>query len=130
MTNSTIIVKHDGKIKEASLAEVIKIEIHDYRIDPASKILWAIPPVLLEGVIMLVAFDVEQPLWGLISGFAIAGTIYGFSTGDPKTTFVSPFTDGYLENLRLYCRYPQNLTDEGWKNLLEHFQQDDFIKLP
>ncbi|MBN1560700.1 hypothetical protein JW998_10650 [candidate division KSB1 bacterium] len=130
VTDSRLIAKHDGKIKQAPLAEVMNIHIHDYRIDPAIKILWAIPPVLLEGIIMLVAFDVEQPLWGVIAGLAMVGTIYGFSTGDPKTTFASPFTDGDLENLRLYCRYPQNLTDVEWKNLLEHFQQDDFIKLP
>jgi len=127
--DSTIFVKYENKISDVQLRDVNKIYIHGYRVSPFLKILNAIPPILIEGIVMLVAFDVDQPLWGVISGATMAGTIYGFATGDPKTKFSAPFNESEIENLKLFCRYPQSLGNEHWKILLQHFNQDDFLRL-
>jgi len=129
ISDSTIFVKYENKICSVKLKDVNKIYIRGYRVSPSLKILTAIPLILIEGIVMFVAFDVEQHGWGVISGATMAGTIYGFETGDPKTKFSVPFNESEIEKLKLFCRYPQNLGSERWKILLQHFNQDDFLRL-
>lgn len=129
ISDSLLYVTNGKKIIIAHLSDVRSVHIHGYRVPRASKVLAAIPPVLFEGIVMLTALGVDQPVWGMIAMITIGGTIYGFTSGDPKVNFSFPLEINELEKLRLYCRYPQGLTNEQWKDLLQQLNQEDFYLL-
>ena len=129
ISDSTVYVKERNRICAASLSDVNNIYISGYEINPGLKILSAIPPLCLEGIVMMVAFDVDQVGWGAISGLVMAVTFYAYVAGNPKVSFSPPLEEHELEELRLYSRFPQGLSDEQWKILLQQFNQEDFQSL-
>ena len=130
VSDSVVYVRFFNKITVIDLSYVKKIFIHGYRISPGSKVAAAIPPLLLEGLVMSVAFSEDADAWGYLSMGAMVLTIYGFSTGDPQTSFSPPLKKNNIEKLKLYCRYPQGLTPEQWRELLSLNGQQDFNRLP
>ena len=129
ISDSTIYVREESRIGTIRLSSVKKVRIHGYRTSPGLKTLSAIPALLIETIVLSAAKSVGQTGWVVISGLTIAGTVYAFSTGDPKVDFSAPLKESDVENLRLYCRYPQGLSDGQWSLLLKHHNQESFIDL-
>jgi len=129
ISDSLLYVTDDKEISIAHFSDIRNVYIHGYRVHPGLKVLTAIPALLLEATVMIVALDVGQNGWGLVSVIAMAGTIDGFATGDPKVYFSFPAKNEEIEKLKLYCRYPQGLTDEQWERMLQHFKQKEFVLL-
>jgi hypothetical protein len=50
-------------------------------------------------------------------------------SGEPETSFSSPFDEAKVRKLELYVRYPQGLTDQQWNSLLRFHGQRDFASL-
>ncbi len=44
--------------------------------------------------------------------------------------FSPEFDINDLEKLRLYCRYPQGLTQTQWNELLMSYGQEEFLSVP
>jgi hypothetical protein len=128
VSDSMLYFMYANKINVVDLSYVRKIFVHGYSISPGTKMLAAIPPLFLEGLVMAVAFSEEAPAWGYISIGAMVLTIYGISTGNPKVSFSPPLKEKELKKLKLYCRYPQGLTLEQWNELLRLNGQEDFLR--
>lgn len=130
VSDSLLYLSDGRKLSLAPLSDVQNIRVHWDSIDAGSKVLGAIPPLILEGIVMGAAFHTDQTGWGVASIAAMGVTIFGFATANPKVNFSFPLEKDKLTKLRLYCRYPQGLTDEQWKLLLQRYRQTDFILLP
>lgn len=118
------------EIAVVQFSDLRSVYIHDYTIRPELRAVAATPSVLTE-LITLYALLAGQE-HGLVTGLvmlATAGTIYGFSTTTPKVRYQFPIREKHIEKLKLYCRYPQGLTDEQWKELLGYHNQEDFVPL-
>ncbi len=121
--------KYQNKIYITPLSDVRKIYIHGYHNISISilKGVLAIPSLAIGGVVGVVALHVDQPGWSVVSFFSMAATVALFAIGDVKAGFSAPFHDIKLETLKLYCRYPQGLTEDQWRMLLKHYGQEEFM---
>jgi hypothetical protein len=129
ISDSLLYVSDGMTLAVANLSVVNSVFIPDYRINPALKLLASIPSLGFELLVTIGAFGAEYPVLGTAAIIAMVATIYAFAADDPKANFSSPAKKREIEKFRLYCRYPQNLSAEGWKQLLQYYHQDDFIRL-
>lgn len=116
-----------AKLYKVPLANVSNVYVHDYSLrkqklsgSTPSFIFWALPifaePNFSKGVWLQVL---------LIEGL----TIHSCFVGDPKVSFSPPLKNKDFDKLQLYCRYSQGLTPEKWRQLLEYYKQEEFLRL-
>ena len=120
-----------GKVSNKKLYKVNYSDIENLNVPDYSafreKVAAMIPLVIIDGLVVSAA-DAETE-YALLYGGLIPLTIFATFTGNPKVSFTPPISPKHLEILKLYCRYPKNLTPEQWQQLLREHQQDDFLTL-
>jgi hypothetical protein len=126
VTDSSLFFLRDNAVMRTALADISRVRVAGYSVATGKYVaLGAISIVnaafcvwvMSRGIWQFVAATV--PLWGL-------GTWWLLSD-EPRVDFRSPFDTGAREQLALYCRYPQGLTDEQWQELLRFYDQDAFL---
>jgi hypothetical protein len=118
VSDSVLVFESACQILTVPLAEVRRVRVEGYDLRKERK--WAmLPPLVVysAGLVLGVALIVGGYDWlagelVLFSGAMIPATLCSFQTGDPKTDFRSPLKSKDIAALRLYCRYPQGLTEE------------------
>lgn len=119
-----------NKLYVTRIVDINEIFILEYTNRQSYKACAVVPSLAVEGCVAAVAFDVGQPLWGFISILTMPLTIWSTSGGNPQVKFEFPLKEKNMKKLRLYCRYPQGLTDKQWEELIEYFDQEGFIIIP
>ncbi|GEM_PF-3531865 len=116
----------------APLSDVRSVSIQAYRrtgLSGLGRFLLGVPTVSLELAVIEAGIQTGYPVWSVIAVVGMAGTIYGLSTGMPPVDFEHPIVNGDRAEIGLYCRYPQGLTAEQWRQLLDHLGQEEFVEL-
>ncbi|UCC41292.1 MAG: hypothetical protein JSV96_07680 [Candidatus Aminicenantes bacterium] len=131
VSKSQLYFKDGDSLYLVSLSEVKKVHIRDYQIKSGIKTLAVIPSLIIEFAVFLAAVNAEGGTpWALLSAASIPATVLGFTKSGAKVTFSPPLKEDEIKTLRLYCRYPQGLTEEQWSLLLKLYNQKDFLRLP
>lgn len=115
-----------------ALSDVQSISIQAYRRTTLSgfgKFLLGVPTVGLEFLVFMAGWDTGYPEWSIIAVAGMACTVYGLSGGMPRVNYQAPVSSDDRANIRLYCRYPQDLTAPQWQELLDQFSQEALIEL-
>lgn len=119
-----------NKLYITRIVDIKEIFILEYTNRQSLKVGALLPSLPIEGCVAAVAFDVNQPTWGLISLLTMAVTVLSITGGNPQVDFERPIKESDMEKLRLYCRYPQGLTDKQWEELMNYIVQEGFIIIP
>jgi len=125
VADSALFLVYDTKLLEISLSKIKSVFVHGFDLTNR-KFAVMIPLVLVDA---LMASTIENSAWAVSFGALIPITIYTFITSGPKVSFSSPLDNGHIKKLNLYSRYPQGLSAEQWKKLLQFYAQEDFLKL-
>jgi hypothetical protein len=112
--DSNIYIIKQGKIIPISLMEIKKVEIPGYNLDVGERIARALPSLAMQLIILLVAGDVGEQTWATVAGISMVATVFLYATAGTELKFSAPFSKDDIEQLRLYCRYPQELDTEVW----------------
>ncbi|MBN1351461.1 hypothetical protein JXJ21_18740 [candidate division KSB1 bacterium] len=112
------------KLYEVPLSNVENVYVHGYSLRKR-KMVWSIPPMLFYGIPF---FKGIKDAW-LMAGSFEALTILSWFIGDPKVSFSPPLNNKDFDKLQLYCRYSQGMAPEKWKQLLQHYEQEEFLTL-
>jgi hypothetical protein len=132
VSDSVLHVVQGGRISIVHLSDVENVYVHGYRLSGPQMMLGAAPLLFLEGMVAYVTFSEGWFRWcGMFSAILIPLTIHTFArgSGEPETSFSSPFDEAKVRKLKLYVRYPQGLTDQQWNSLLRFHGQRDFVPL-
>jgi hypothetical protein len=120
------------KLYKINYSETKSIDVRFYSLF-SEKVASAVTILLLDGL----TIGLFHEEWGegdadfflASAAISIPLTLVASFTGNPKTSFSPPVEPRYLDKLKLYCRYPQNLTVEQWQQLLREYGQEDFLSL-
>jgi hypothetical protein len=123
--DSVIFNGSDGLLYKIQKGKISNIHLFDYSLQK-KKMVSMIPTILVSGGLAILGFHWDSPAQRVILGASALLQIAAIFSGDPKVNFSSPF----LDKLKLYCRYPQGLTEEQWEDILRYNKQDDFKMIP
>jgi hypothetical protein len=107
-----------NKMTSIHFNDIKQIEIPGYRVTAEQSVPAAIPSLLLQMIILLAASGEDEQMWVMISGISMAVTITLYATAGGELKISAPFSKNRIEELRLYCRYPQELDNEIWNAIL------------
>ncbi len=113
-----------AKLYEVPLSNVENVYVRGYSLKKR-KMLASIPPMLFYAIPF---FEGIKEAW-LLAGSLEGLTILSWFIGDPKVSFSPPLKKKDFDKLQLYCRYSQGLTHEKWKQLLQYYEQEEFLRL-
>ena len=105
------------------------VDVADYSLKN-KKIATMLPAMLASGLLAIIGIKGDDPEDKAILVIAALLPIPTFFFGDPKVNFSSPFNDKNLDKLKLYCRYPQGLTEKQWIEVLSYNKQENFKIIP
>ncbi len=125
VADSALFLAYDAKLLKISLSKIKSVFVHGFDLT-SQKIAVMIPLVLVDA---LMASELENSAWAVSFGALMPITVYTFITSGPKVSFSSPLDNGHIKKLNLYSRYPQGLSAEQWKKLLQFYAQEDFLTL-
>ena len=116
-----------AKLYEVPLSNFNNVYVHDYSLRK-QKLLGSIPSFIIWALPIFVEPNFWKGVWlqtVLVEGL----TIHSCYTGDPKVSFSPPLKKKDFDKLQLYCRYSQELTHEKWRQLLQYYEQEEFLRL-
>lgn len=119
--DSNLYVMERNRIFAIRLADIARIEIPGYSVDEGQKIGAALPSLLMQSFILLVASDIGEQTWVYIAGGSMVLTVVLYATSGTEGSFSTPLLKEDVEQLRLYCRYPQVLDDRVWQHIIEKY---------
>lgn len=130
VNDSMLVLEYNAKLYAVPLSEAKHVYIHDYSL----KNIKTVPMVLVTGInIVLLGHEIASEDGGppgiIIFGLLTYLGANSISSGDPKVDFSPPLGEKDLKKLKLYSRYPQGLTQQQWRELLQHYGQKDFQRL-
>lgn len=116
-----------AKLYEVPLSNISNVYVHDYSLRK-QKLLGSTPSFIIWALPMFVEPNFWKGVWlqtVLVEGL----TIHSCLVGDPKVSFSPPLNNKDFDKLQLYCRYSQGLTQEKWRQLLQYYEQEEFLRL-
>lgn len=116
-----------AKLYEVPLPNIDNVYVHDFSLRKA-KLLGSIPSFIIWALPIFVEPNFWKGVWlqtVLVEGL----TIHSCFVGDPKVSFSPPLNNKDFDKLQLYCRYSQGLVPEKWKQLLQYYEQEGFLRL-
>ncbi|MFB3100485.1 MAG: hypothetical protein ACE1ZM_03470 [Gammaproteobacteria bacterium] len=130
VADSALFLAYDAKLLKISLSKIKSVFVHGFDLT-SQKIAVMIPLVLVDALMVdaLRGSELENSAWAVSFGALMPITVYTFITSGPKVSFSSPLDNGHIKKLNLYSRYPQGLSAEQWKKLLQFYTQEDFLTL-
>jgi hypothetical protein len=115
--DSNIYMKSQNKFRPIRIADIESIEIPGYSTETGQRIGAALPSLLLQGVILMVASDVEETTWATIAGASMLATVGLYAIAGSPVSFSAPISEDDIKQIRLYCRYPQDLDIQQWNEI-------------
>jgi len=130
VNENELYLKYDSKFYKTELASVSGIYVKNYSLR-TKKIITLMPSIAISSIL---AFSPEfsdgDNLPIIIMAMSSLTTIAALFVGDPDVNFPIPSHDKDLNKLKLYCRYPQGLTEEQKRLILRDNNQEKFLNLP
>lgn len=127
VNDTTLFFGSQAKLHEVPLSNISNVYVHDYSLrkqklagSTPSFIVWALP-IFLEP-------NFWKGVW-VQTVLMEALTIHSCYTGDPKVNFSPPLNNKEFDKLHLYCRYSHGLSNEKWRQLLQYYKQEEFVRL-
>jgi hypothetical protein len=118
-------------LKKYNIIYMVKFdEMYDLKINGIcnrdAKIIMLTPIVFFDGLFAVLTSQVPE----IAACFVIhgVGAYTSMALDVPKTQFTPPLTEKHLDQLKLYARYPQGLTEEQLKELLSSCGQETLLK--
>ena len=119
--DSNLYIMNQSKITTIRLADVKTIEIPGYSVDAGQRIGAAIPSLVMQGFILVIASNIDEQVWVTIAGISMAVTVFLYATGGSEVEFSAPISQYDIEQLRLYCRYPHELDTHVWHEIFKEY---------
>jgi hypothetical protein len=126
LDDSSLFFKYEERLYKFPLSDISKVYVHGYSLESV-KVPAMIGLLLIDIMVVTGETDDENILNPIYGGSAILTPII-FLSGDAKVNFKPPFKDDDLQKIKLYCRYPQGLTQEQWGTLLKAHNQEVFLR--
>lgn len=127
--DSVIFTESDGLMYKIQREKISNIYVFDYSLQK-EKIITLIPTILISSWLAIKGFHGDNRDQRLLLGVSASLQIASIFFGDPKVNFSHPFNDKNLDKLKLYCRYPQGLTEKQWIEVLSYNKQENFKIIP
>ena len=124
VNDTSLFFGYRAMLFEVPLSNIDNVYVHGYSLK-SIKVLTMLPALFFYAIGIIN----QEPSgkWYWITAEAL--TILSIFIGDPKVKFSHPINKKELDKLRLYCRYPQRLTHEKWRQLLQYYKQEQFLDL-
>jgi|GEM_PF-1354865 len=129
VSDSAIFYEHQGKIHYTTYADLKLVLIKGYSPNLYPIIGFFIIPDLIAGRAFISDDEASLRQIGMMALFHAGLTTAILIIQSDKDTFSPATSLKEREQLKLYCRYPQGLTDEQWKELLRIDGQEGFLRL-
>jgi hypothetical protein len=117
--DSIIYMMSQNKFRPIKITDIENVEIPGYSSKPGQIIGAAIPSLLLQGTILMVAIDVGETTWATIAGASMLLTIGLYATTGSPVSYSAPILEDDINQIRLYCRYPQDLDIQQWNQIVK-----------
>lgn len=128
LTDTSLLYVRDNAVWRTGLADVCRVHVEGYSVR-TNKMGAAVFISLLIGAVCI-DMVLHTNYWYFAVPPAV-GYAYGMPMllgQNPKVDFSSPLDTSARQQLALYCRYPQGLTDGQWQELLHFYHQDAFLQ--
>jgi len=126
--NDTVLVfESQAKLYKVALSNVSNLYIHDFSLRK-QKLKGSIPSFIVWAIPIFAEPNFWKGVW-VQTVVAEALTIHSCFTGDPKVSFSPPLNNKDFDKLHLYCRYSYGLNNEKWRQLLQYYKQEEFLRL-
>lgn len=120
--DSNIYMMNQNKITPISLTDIENVEIPGYSVDVGGRIGAALPSLLMQAFILMIASNIGEQTWVNIAGVSMLVTIGVYATaGSQVVAFSAPILENDIEQLRLYCRYPHELDTQVWHEIFKEY---------
>ena len=120
--DSILYIMNQDKITPISLAEIRKIEIPGYNVEAGQAIAAALPSLVMQSIILGVASNVGEKTWVTIAGISMTITVFLYASASTTRKIKAPLLEDDIEQLRLYCRFPQELDTRVWEVILNQLE--------
>ena len=117
--DSNIYIMNQNKITPISLTDIENVEIPGYSVDVGQRIGAALPSLLMQGFILMIASDIGEQTWVNIAGVSMLVTIVLYATAGSEVEFSAPILENDIEQIRLYCRYPYEIDTQVWHEIFK-----------
>lgn len=114
VNDSLLYFRNDGGYVQMPVDKVTRMNITAYNTYKALRFV-SILPTLAAAVILAFNNTENRTALLLVPAVLGVGSLVYFTA--PHTSFRPPLTQTRLERLQLFCRYPQGLTAEQWRQL-------------
>jgi hypothetical protein len=133
VTDFDLFFVRDNAVTRTALADISRVRVEGYSTRTRKyTALWCIGLVstvtCVDMAIHNIAYNAVYAMhFAAVTAMLCAAGTALLLRSEPQVDFRSPFDSGALEQLALYCRYPQGLTDAQWQELLRFYHQDTFL---
>jgi hypothetical protein len=117
--DSNIYMMSQNNIRPIRITDIENVEIPGYSTDSGQRIAAALPSFLLQGTILMVASDIGETTWATIAGASMLVTIGLYAAAGSPVSFSAPILEDDIKQIRLYCRYPQDLDIQLWNEIVK-----------
>jgi len=118
----------ENSLYQMDLKKIRKITVLGYSLK-SEKVAALFPLMLLDVLLATAAYSDDLLFENWVGNLAVAhatASLVSIFLGNPKVTFKPPLKEQDSNKLRLYCRYPQGLSEEQWLEILVYYRQKDF----
>jgi len=129
VSDSSLFCKYQDKLYIVPFTNIQRVHICGYSLRP-KKIIAMVPLILIDIGMASANSRENEKIQKLCWAALVPITVFAFLYNEPEVNFSPIFDKNDLEKLKLYCQYPQGLTKGQWKQLLQYYSQEDFLKLP
>ncbi|MCX6842008.1 MAG: hypothetical protein NTX53_07005 [candidate division WOR-3 bacterium] len=126
VSDSNLLFVRDNAVTRAALADISRVRVEGYSVRTNKYIALGCIGLVNTVICVDMAFHSAWHFAAVTAMLCVAGA-HLLLRDEPRVDFRSPFDTGAREQLALYCRYPQGLTDEQWQELLRFYHQDAFL---
>lgn len=126
VTDSSLYFIRDHAVTRAALADLSHVRIEGYSIRTQKYVALGLIGLVSTVICVDMAFHSAWHFAAVTAMLWVAGTSL-LLRGEPQVDFRPPLDDTVRQQLSLYCRYPQGLTDAQWQELLRFYHQGGFL---
>ncbi len=126
INEESLFLLYQSKIYKVNFLDLKSIYVNDYSVWDKKAIVM-LPSIFINGVLAASIIKDKSPVWNIVGYVLLPLTIYAFLTGDPLVDFYPPIDNEEIDKLKLYCRYPQGLSINKLKHLLEYHHQKKIL---
>jgi hypothetical protein len=126
ISDSGLVFIREGRVWKSALADASRIAVEGYSLRTGKRMATGCIGVVIAAACVDVIMHSAGYFAPVFASFYAVGTYLLFKD-EPRVDFRAPFDADARQQLPLYCRYPQGLSDAQWHELLQFYHQDTFL---